>query len=157
MESYSGYLLGSLIYPSYVTQGTFGQSPGQKTLATSPQFGLVAGINPVGAGQVLFVNLPLTYLKGRTDALMMHGFLHYFTRQVVGMAHLSSMPNGVGGMTLNWHLDAIAAQSPMQKLVKLNVFNDPKALFSIEMTAGPDAIKPGDKLYIAPEKRVKIW
>jgi hypothetical protein len=146
LESYSGYLLGPLIYPSYVTQGTFGTLAGQQTLATSPQFGLVAGLNPVGAGQVLFVNLPLTYLKGRTDALMMHGFLHYFSRQVVGMAHLSPMPNGVGGMTLNWHLDSMAAQAPTQQLVKLNVFNDPTALFSVDMTAGPDAILPGDRL-----------
>jgi hypothetical protein len=146
LESYSGYLLGPLMYPSYVTQGTFGSLAGQQALATSPQFGLVAGLNPVGAGKVLFVNLPLTYLKGRTDALMMHGFVHYFSRQVVGMAHLSPMPNGVGGMTLNWHLDAMAAQAPTQQLVKLNVFNDPSALFSVDMTAGPDAILPGDRL-----------
>lgn len=146
VESYSGYLLGSLIYPSYVTQGTFGAVAGQKVIATSPQFGLVAGLNPVGAGKVLFVNLPLTYLKGRTDALMMHGFLHYFTRQVVGMAHLSAMPNGVGGMTLNWHLDSMAAQAPTQSLIKLNVFSDPAALFSVDMTAGPDTVMPGDKL-----------
>ena len=145
-EAWSGYLLGPLIYPSYVTQGDFGKLPGQLALARSPQFGLVAGINPVGAGQVLFVNLPLTYLKGRTDALLMHGFLHLFTRDVLQLPHLSAMPNGVAGITLDWHLDALEAQAPTQKLVKLNVFNDPKALFSIEMTAGPDAIKPGDKL-----------
>ena len=146
VEAWSGYLLGPLIYPSYVTQGDFGLLPGQRVLATSPQFGLVAGINPVGAGQVMFVNLPLTYLKGRTDALMMHGFLHLFTREVLELPHLSAMPNGVAGMTLDWHLDAKAAQSPTSKLVKLNVFNDPKALFSIEMTAGPDAIIPKDGL-----------
>ena len=146
VESYSGYLLGPLMYPSYVTQGSFGNLAGQKVLATSPQFGLVAGINPVGAGQVMFVNLPLTYLKGRTDALPMHGFLHLFTRQVLGMAHLSAMPNGVGGLTFNWHLDSMAAQAPTQTLVKLNVFNNPAALFSIDVTAGPDAIAPGDLL-----------
>ncbi len=146
VDAYNGYLLGPLIYPSYVTQGDFGGLPGQQVLATSPQFGLVAGVNPVGAGQVLFVNLPLTYLKGRTDALMMHGYLHYFAHNMLGMAHLSSMPNGVAGMTLDWHLDAMAAQTPTNNLIKLNVFNDPQALFSIEMTAGPDAITPGDRL-----------
>ena len=61
------------------------------------------------------------------------------------MAHLSSMPNGVAGMTYNWHLDSKAAQTPLQKLIKLNVFSDPKALFSVNMTAGPDAVKVGDK------------
>lgn len=146
LQAYSGYLLGPLIYPSYVTQGEFGGLAGQKVLATSPQFGLVAGINPVGAGQVLFVNLPLTYLKGRTDALMMHGYLNYFVREVLDLPHLSAMPNGVGGMTFDWHLDAKAAQAPTGALIKLNVFNDPKALFSIEMTAGPDAIVAGDGL-----------
>lgn len=145
-EAYSGYLLGPLIYPSYVTQGDFGALTGQRVLATSPQFGLVAGVNPVGNGQVLFVNLPLTYLKERTDALMMHGFLHYFAHHMLGMAHLSAMPNGVAGMTLDWHLDSMAAQVPTSNLVKLNVFNDPQALFSIEMTAGPDAVNPGDRL-----------
>lgn len=146
VQAWSGYLLGPLIYPSYVTQGDFGQLPGQRVLASSPQFGLVAGINPVGAGQVLFVNLPLTYLKGRTDALMMHGFLHHFVREVLQLPHLSAMPNGVAGITLDWHLDSLAAQVSTNKLVKLNVFNDPKMLFSIEMTAGPDAIVPGDGL-----------
>lgn len=146
LQAYSGYLLGPLIYPSYVTQGPFGDLAGQKVLATSPQFGLVAGVNPVGAGQVLFVNLPLTYLKGRTDALMMHGYLNYFVREVLDLPHLSAMPNGVGGMTFDWHLDAKAAQAPTAALIKLKVFSDPKALFSIEMTAGPDAIVPGDRL-----------
>lgn len=146
LEVYSGYLLGPLVYPSYVTQGEFGALTGQKVLATSPQLGLVAGVNPVGAGQVLFVNLPLTYLKGRTDALMMHGFLHYFVREMIDLPHLSAMPNGVGGMTLDWHLDAKAAQAPTGALIKLKVFSDPQALFSIEMTAGPDAIVAGDRL-----------
>jgi hypothetical protein len=146
LDAYHGYLLGNLIYPTYVTQGNFGDLAGQKVVATSPQFGLVAGVNPVGAGQVLFVNLPLTYLKGRTDALMMHGFLHYFASNVLGMARLSSMPNGVAGMTLDWHLDSKAAQAPTANLIKLNVFNDPKALFSMEMTAGPDAIVAKDGL-----------
>ena len=146
LHVWHGYLLGPLVYPSYVTQGEFGQLPGQQVLATSPQFGLVAGVNPVGRGRVLFVNLPLTYLKGRTDGLMMHGFLRYFAHEMLGLAHLSAMPGGVGGLSYNWHLDAKAAQAPTQDLVKLNVFGDPRALFSIDMTAGPDTIVPGDKL-----------
>jgi hypothetical protein len=147
LHAYSGYSLGNLIYPTYVTQGDFGwpTNPKQTALADSPQFGLVAGINPVGLGQVLFVNLPLTYLKGRTDALMMHGFLHYFTRNMLNMPHLSAMPNGVAGLTLDWHLDYMGAQKPTQALMAMDVFSDPTALFSIEMTAGPDTIDVGDR------------
>lgn len=145
LDTYSGYLLGPLLYPVYVTQGDFA-GPGQLPLADSPEFGLVAGVNPVGLGQVLFVNLPLTYLKGRTDALPMHGFLHYFTRNLLNLPHLSAMPNGVAGMTLDWHLDALAAQAPTQSLVSKGVFNAPGRIFSIEMTAGPDLEVAGDRL-----------
>jgi hypothetical protein len=147
-DTYTGYLLGPLMYPSYVTQGPFsdGTVPGQSALVTSPQFGLVAGVNPVGQGQVLFVNLPLTYLKGRTDALPMHGFLHYFSHQLLRLAHLSAVPNGVAGITLDWHLDAKEAQAPTQRLIQKNVFGEAGMLFSIDMTAGPDLMTPGDAL-----------
>ena len=139
LESYSGYLLGNLTYPSFVTRGAYSGV----VLATSAEAGLVAGLNKVGRGQVLFVNLPLTELKvGRTDGLPMHGFLRYFAHNVLQMAQLSAVPNGIAGLTLNWHLDSFAAQLPTLKLEKLGVFDD--GPFSINMTTGPDAVKIGD-------------
>lgn len=139
LDTYSGYLHGNLTYSSFVTDGAFKG----KILATSPQAGLVAGLNKVGRGQVLFVNLPLTYLKVvRTDALPLHGFLHYFGYNVLKLAQLSSVPNAVPGLTLNWHLDSFTAQQPTLTLEKLGVFDD--GPFSIDMTAGPDAVTIGD-------------
>ncbi|WP_349279004.1 hypothetical protein [Polaromonas hydrogenivorans] len=139
LDTYSGYLLGNLDYSSFVTGGAFNG----KTLATSPQAGLVAGLNKLGRGQVLFVNLPLTYLKVvRTDAQPMHGFLHYFGYNVLQLAHLSSVPQGIPGLTLNWHLDSFTAQQPTLTLEKLGVFDE--GPFSIDMTAGPDAVTIGD-------------
>ena len=139
LESYSGYLLGGLSYSSFVTKGEF---RGQ-VLASSPKAGMVAGLSSQGKGQVLFVNLPLTYLKVmRTDALPMHGFLNYFARHVLSLARLAQVPNAVAGLTLNWHLDSFTAQRPTLTLEKLGVFND--GPFSIHMTAGPDAITDGD-------------
>lgn len=140
LESYHGYLLGHLIYPSYVTTGTFAGT----TLATSPFFGLVAGVQAVGKGQVLFVNLPLGYLKGRTDALPMHGFLHHFAHKMVRGARLSGMPNAVAGLTFDWHLDSMDAQAPTLTLEAAGIFR--RGPFSMEMTAGPDAVVPGDGL-----------
>lgn len=140
LDAYHGYLLGHLIYPSYVTTGVFAGT----TLASSPNFGLVAGVHQVGAGKVLFVNLPLGYLKGRTDALPMHGFLSYFMQHLVRGTRLSAMPNGVAGLTFDWHLDSMAAQAPSLALETAGIFN--KGPFSMEMTAGPDAIVPGDGL-----------
>ncbi len=139
LESYSGYLLGNLIYPSFVTQGSFNGV----VLAASAEAGLVAGLNKVGNGQVLFVNLPLTDLKvARTDGLPMHGFLRYFAHNMLQMAQLSAVPDAVAGLTLNWHLDSFAAQLPTLKLEKLGVFDD--GPFSINMTTGPDAVTMGD-------------
>ena len=139
LESYSGYLLGNLIYPSFVTQGSFNGV----VLAVSAEAGLVAGLHKVGRGQVLFVNLPLTDLKvARTDGLPMHGFLRYFAHNVLQMAQLSAVPEGIAGLTLNWHLDSFAAQLPTLKLEKLGVFDD--GPFSINMTTGPDAVNIGD-------------
>lgn len=140
LEAYHGYLLGHLIYPSYVTTGVFAGT----TLATSPDFGLVAGVQSVGAGKVLFVNLPLGYLKGRTDALPMHGFLNYFVQHLLQAPRLSAMPNGVAGLTFDWHLDSMAAQAPSLALEAAGVFQ--KGPFSAEMTAGPDAVALGDGL-----------
>ena len=139
LDSYSGYLLGNLIYSSFVTQGSFNGT----TLASSAEAGLVAGLHKVGRGQVMFVNLPLTYLKvARTDGLLMHGFLRYFAHNVLHMAQLSPVPDGIAGLTLNWHLDSFAAQLPTLKLEKLGVFDE--GPFSINMTAGPDAVSVGD-------------
>ena len=139
LESYNGYLLGNLMYSSFATKGSF---KGQ-VLATSPNAGLVAGLSSKGKGQVLFVNLPLTYLKAmRTDALPMHGFLNYFAHNVLSLARLSQVPNAVAGLTLNWHLDSFTAQLPTLTLEKLGVFSD--GPFSIDITAGPDAVTDDD-------------
>ena len=139
LESYSGYLLGNLTYASFVTRGAYDGV----VMATSAEAGLIAGLNRVGLGQVLFVNLPLTKLKvERTDGLPMHGFLRYFAHNVLQMAHLSAVPDAIGGLTLNWHLDSLNAQLPTLRLEKLGVFD--AGPFSINMTTGPDAIKIGD-------------
>ena len=139
LESYSGYLLGNLVYPSFVTHGTYKGI----TLAASAEAGLIAGLHKFGRGQVLFVNLPLAYLKvARTDGLPMHGFLRFFAHNVLQMAHLSAVPNAVAGLTLNWHLDSFYAQQPTLNLEQLGVFDE--GPFSIHMTTGPDAVTVGD-------------
>ena len=114
-----------------------------QVLASSPKAGMVAGLSTQGKGQVLFVNLPLTYLKVmRTDALPMHGLLNYFARHVLSLARLAQVPSAVAGLTLNWHLDSFTAQGPTLMLEELGIFSD--GPFSIHMTAGPDAITDGD-------------
>lgn len=140
IQAVTGYVYGFLDYPSYVTRGAYTG----EILLTSPDFGLVAGVNTYGRGKVLFVNLPLSHLKGQTDGMLMHGFLEYFGNQLLHMPRLANHPNGRGGLVLNWHIDSAEALEPMQQLEKQKVWND--GPYSIDFTAGPDTITFGDGL-----------
>ena len=140
IHSISGYVYGALTYPSFVTQGT-----AQGTvLLSSPTHGVVASTRSVGSGSVLFVNMPITYLKLSEDAMPLHGFLHLFASSVLKQPRLTNAPDGIGGMVFNWHLDSKGAQQPIKQLKNMGVWNYKP--FSIHITAGPDTIVPGDKL-----------
>lgn len=140
IHSISGYVYGALTYPSFVTQGT---SQGN-VLLSSPVHGVVASTRNVGSGSVLFVNMPITYLKLSEDAMPLHGFLHLFASSVLKQPRLTNVPDGIGGMVFNWHLDSKGAQQPIQQLKNMGVWNYKP--FSIHITAGPDTIVAGDKL-----------
>ncbi|WP_175760907.1 polysaccharide deacetylase family protein [Burkholderia ambifaria] len=142
LEGISGYVYGFLTYPSYVTKGTYTGT----TLLTSPNFGLVAGYQPYGNGGVMFVNLPLAYLDGQTDSMPIHGFLRYFTTNIVPMPHLSLQPRAQAGMVLNWHFCAEDQIQPAQYLKNYGIWNS--GPYSIVVTAGPDDVTIGDGLGI---------
>ncbi|MCW3505415.1 polysaccharide deacetylase family protein [Burkholderia cenocepacia] len=142
LEGISGYVYGFLTYPSYVTQGTYTGT----TLLTSPNFGLVAGYQAYGNGGVMFVNLPLAYLDGQTDSMPIHGFLRYFTTNVLSMPRLSLQPRAQAGMVLNWHFCAEDQIQPAQYLKNYGIWNN--GPYSIVMTAGPDDVTIGDGLGI---------
>ncbi|MEO6383716.1 MAG: hypothetical protein ABIO30_04585, partial [Thermomonas sp.] len=93
------YEYGAVAYPSFVTRGAY---QGRRLLS-GPNGNLIAGVSAYGKGQVLFVNLPLGYLKLRSDGMLLHGFLSWFGEELGGLPRLLSVPQGVGGMILNWH------------------------------------------------------
>ncbi|AJY38512.1 hypothetical protein I6G56_28110 [Burkholderia humptydooensis] len=138
LEGISGYVYGFLTYPSFVTQGTYTGT----TILTSPSFGLVSGYNTYGNGGVLFVNLPLAYLDGQTDGMLIHGYLHYFGTNLLNLPSLSNLPRAKAGLVLNWHFCAEDQIQPAMYLKSLGVWtNGP---FSIVFTAGPDEATFGD-------------
>lgn len=140
LHGVSGYIYGYLTYPSFVTQGVFAGT----SLLSSPSYGLVAGINTVGSGKVLFVNLPLTYLKSQTDGMLMHGFVRYFGQNMLGLPRLTDHPLGKGGLVFNWHCDYQACIDALPALDAIGTWNH--GPFSFHVTAGPDTVVPGDKL-----------
>ena len=136
--SIAGYIYGELKYPTFVTRGAYDGT----RLMNAPDGSLVAGLRQVGAGQVLFVNLPLTQLKVRTDGLLLHSFLQYFAERVVGMPQLSPMPQGRGAVVMNWHVDDRKALPALERAAEMGAFQ--QGPYSIHFTAGPDVNEEGD-------------
>jgi hypothetical protein len=132
------YKYGDLQYPSFVTSGNYA---GEVLFHSSN--GLVAGQQSYHKGAVLFVNLPLGYLKGSTDGLMLHTFLKYFAVHTLSLPYLMPVPDGVGGLVLNWHIDSNAAIKPLQEMSTWTLLQ--QGPYSIHITAGPDAGKMGDR------------
>ncbi len=133
-----GYHYGRLSYPVFTTRGLFDGN----RLMHAEEGSLLAGVHTVGKGQVLFVNLPLTYLKLRTDGLFLHAFLRYFAQDLVGLPQLSPVPDAKGALIMNWHVDAAAAVPAIETLDALGVFE--QGPYSIHLTAGPDVDTVGD-------------
>jgi hypothetical protein len=127
----SRYLYNDLKYPSFRTSGQF-----DGTVLLQSAAGLVAGRRKHESGEVLFVNLPLGYLESRTDGLLLHSFLHYFAVDMLHLPYLASVPDGVGGLVLNWHVDAAIALKSIAVLDKAGIFD--QGPFSFHFTAGPD-------------------
>jgi len=134
------YSYGDIKYPSFVTDGNYA---GHMLLHSGAT--IVAGEQRYQEGSVLFVNLPLAYLKSRTDGLLLHAFLKYFAEHALILPYLMSVPDGVGGLVLNWHIDSNAAIRPLQELLSWTPLQE-QGPYSIHITAGPDARAFGDHL-----------
>ena len=106
---------------------------------------------------MLFVNLPLGYLASRTDGLLLHSFLHFFGVHMLGLPYLASVPDGVGGLVFNWHVDARSSLKPLKMLADEGIFDRGK--FSIHFTAGPDVDAFGDHkgLDVAHDPKTQKW
>jgi hypothetical protein len=131
------YRFEDLYYPSFVTASSL-----QGKVLLHSEAGLTAGEHAFGKGSVLFVNLPLGYLKANTDGLLLHTFLKYFSQHTLGLPSLETVPDGVGGLILNWHVDSNAAIKPLQAMESWSLMK--QGPYSIHITAGPDAHTFGD-------------
>jgi hypothetical protein len=131
LYTFAAYRYSDVLYPSFRTSGDF---DGKALLVSNA--GLAAGLRKYGSGNVLFVNLPLGYLKSRTDGLLMHSFLRYFAVRLLQLPYLAPVPDAIGGLVLNWHIDAQSAIKPLEFLRSRGIFDH--GPFSIHLTAGPD-------------------
>jgi Polysaccharide deacetylase len=135
-----GYGVEPQRFPSLVTRG----EPNGEVMLRNEFGSVVASRHRVGSGHTLFVNIPLTYLKQRTDSIFLHGFLRYFARRELLQPQLSEAPRGRGAIVMNWHVDAKPALPALQRLMELGSFQR-EGPFSFHVTAGPDVDTPGDQ------------
>lgn len=134
----AGYGAGLQTFSSFATRGR----PNGELILSDEQGGVVAARHRYQNGETLFVNLPLTYLKQRTDSIFLHGFLRYFAVEMLGQPQLAQTPRGIGSVVLNWHCDAKPAIPTLERLEKASVFEE--GPYSFHFTAGPDVNQPGD-------------
>lgn len=150
--AFAAYEYGNIDYPVFRTLGEF-----DGTVLLRSKHVLAAGYRQEGLGRVLFVNLPLGYLASRTDGLLLHSFLHFFGIRMLGLPYLLSVPDGVGGVIFNWHIDARSSLPPLKILGEEGIFDRGK--FSIHITAGPDVDAFGDHkgLDVAHDPEIQKW
>ncbi|WP_162823766.1 hypothetical protein [Lysobacter sp. TY2-98] len=151
----STYSYGRVNYPHYVTRGAY---DGTVLLRAEADGSVVAGVHRAGAGRVMFVNLPVGYLRTRSDGALLHGVLTYFNDEVARLPRLLPTPDGVGGMVLNWHMDSNASYAALD-VIEQHTRLLQAGPFSVHITAGPDTYKPGDHAGVGvdTDPRAAAW
>lgn len=139
------YQYGFLTYPHFVTRGVYNG----KVLLEAPDGSLIIGEKKLGRGSVMFANLPLGDLKGRTDGLLLHSVLQRLG-SLAALPSLAATPDGIGGLVFNWHIDANTSVWALTEFERRGLFA--QGPFSIHFTAGPDAHKLGDRAGMALER-----
>jgi len=134
------YAYKHLVYSHYRTEALEPIEPLLRDQNGEP----VVSTHAHGRGTVLFANLPLGYLKTRTDSYLLHRLLAFFARDIARQPLLSATPKAQGGVVLNLHVDSNASQDPLAELEKAGWFED--GPYSIHVTAGPDALHAADRL-----------
>jgi hypothetical protein len=145
--------LGILQYTHYLIPISDNTPP----LLTTSDHQLIAAVKTFGKGRILYVNLPLTYLWAQTDAMFLHAFLHYFASNMLQLPVLAAVPNGIGGIILNLHVESIDALVGLNILQKRGLFQ--QGPYSIDFTAGPGLNQEDDRLglNVPQNKQTQAW
>jgi hypothetical protein len=98
-----------------------------------------------GKGNVLYVNLPIGYLKAYSDDLPLRSFMRTLLFRIVKIPHLLNTNGGKGGLVINWHIDSNIEWASIPEAIKNNVLNN-DLHYSIHITAGNYLNKQGDGL-----------
>jgi hypothetical protein len=142
-----GYAYGSLEYTMARTRPVTGAAPRVfAELVTKENERCPAlTLAKLGKGNAFYAGLPLGQLKGFSDDLPLRAVLRTVLFQVAGVPHLLSVPEGKGGLVINWHIDSNAEWASLPWMVKQGYFRQ-SIPCSLHVTAGDFRDAPGDRL-----------
>lgn len=144
----SGYFYGDLIYPTARNKAESGGKKGiilASTITRQGQTYPAIVLRSYGLGWVLYVNLPLGHLKSFSDDLLLRMVLRSFLFKVVKMPHLVNTARGVGGLVINWHIDANLDWESLPWMVEHGYLREGMEC-SLHITAGEYRDTPKDGL-----------
>ncbi len=144
----SGYEYGSLDYPIARNETLRSLDDTQLFAHTVAEDGTAYPglvLRSCGQGQLLYINMPLGYLKAHTDDLPLRAVLRTFLFQMVRIPHLMNTPYGKGGLVINWHIDASIDWISIPYMER-NGYLRKDIDYSLHITAGDFRDEPGDKL-----------
>lgn len=145
----TGYGFGALEYPLALLPLAAGHEDQVEVMAWGENAeGLGAPVlveRAFGRGGLTYVGLPLGYLKGEADDLLLRLVLRHLADRRASVPRVLPTPRGVGGLVLNWHVDGNADLVALPRLARAGLL-DPELPASWHVTAGPDNDEPGDGL-----------
>lgn len=134
-----GYGYGRLRYAVNVAQAYDPATDVDVTSNGSP----VVARRAVGAGSVIYVNLPLGELKAGGDSLPMQALLRTGLLGAGTIPHLVAAPDGIGRLVVNFHIDSNAEWLGIPNLARHHLLRKDVRM-EFDVTAGPDVLHFGD-------------
>ncbi len=135
---FCGYIYGKLTYP--MARNEYMQSIPESSIFASiiteqgEKYPAIVH-NRYGNGNIMYVNLPLGYLKANSDDLPLRALLRTFLFQIVKIPHLINAEQGKAGLVINWHIDSNLEWANILARIKDKHFNK-DLRYSIHITAG---------------------
>lgn len=96
-------------------------------------------------GKIFYANLPLGHLKAYSEDLWLRSVIRYFLFKTLRIPHIYNTPYGIGGLVINWHIDANSDWKSIPFMIENGYFVE-GIEYSNHITAGDFRDTPGDNL-----------
>ena len=138
--SLSSYGYGALDYPYAIADVV---DTGVRVDAEHARTPLLS-VRKVGRGSVVYMGLPLGYLRAHSDAFPMTMLASYLTR-LNDLPHLVAAPDGIGRLVIDVHIDSSNEFVGIPNLRRRGLLRRSVPM-EFDVTAGPDLNRTGDGL-----------